>query len=97
MYLENRELMIVLRAILVVTLGTIVGHYFPDLTISSFIIYVCAAIATKNLTNFNWWGAVLLFIALAGIQNTGGDIPTFLVGRCLIGSIMAVSLNQQDL
>ena len=43
MSFELPEIKIVLRASLVLTLITMVGYYFPDLTISGFIVYVCTS------------------------------------------------------
>jgi len=96
MSFELPEIKIVLRASLVLTLITMVGYYFPDLTISGFIVYVCTVIATKHLTKFNWFGTVIAFILIAGSQNTGGHIPTCVFGRCLVGSLIAFLLVQQD-
>ena len=95
MSFEPPEIKIVLRASLVVTLITMVGYYFPDLTISGFIVSVCAVIATKHLTNFNWFGTVIAFIFIAGSQNTGGHVPTYFLGRCFVGVLMAFLLVQQ--
>ena len=96
MSFEPPEIKSVLRASVVVSLITMVGYYFPDLTISGFIVSVCAVIATKHLTNFNWFGTVIAFIFIAGSQNTGGHIPTYVFGRCLVGSLIAFLLVQQD-
>ena len=92
----NSPLNFVFKAILVVTLGTMVGYYFPDLTTSSFIVALCAVMATKYLTNFNWVGTVFLFIILAGYQNTGGSVPTYVLGRCVMGAFLSQILVYTD-
>ena len=74
------------KAVLVVLIGTMAGHYFRDLDGPNVLASACAVLAIKYLSSFNWVWTILTYIFIAGMKNTGGHVPTFIVGRCIIFS-----------
>lgn len=80
------------RSALAVTLGTLVGYYWPDLNMQGAVVSICACLAIKQLTSFNWAGVVLTFIFTAGTMNTGGHLPTYLIGRSILTGLVAVAI-----
>lgn len=87
------------RGELTVTLGTLVGYYWPGLNLPGAVVSICACLVIKQLTNFNWVGVVLTFIFTAGTMNTGGHLPAYLIGRSILtglvtAAIIGFELNQ---
>lgn len=84
------------RGALTVTLGTLVGYYWPDLDPPGAVVSVCACLAIKQLTGFNWAGVIIAFIAIAGTMNTGGNVPTYLIGRSILTAIITYAILYSD-
>ena len=93
-------LKIIWSASLAVTLGTLVGFYFPDGYMPDLVVGICAVIAIKHLTSFPWYSAVFLFFIIAGFQNTGGSVPTYILGRSLLAifitSFMCIKADSRN-
>jgi len=99
MRLELPKIKIVLRAALVVTIMTMLVYYFPNLTFPNSIVFLCALLATKYLTNFMWLGAIGAFIFAGG---SGGDpsdtnILVYILAKSLVCWFMAICMVRQDL
>lgn len=80
------------RGALTVTLGTLVGYYWPDLNLPGAVVSICACLAIKQLTSFSWAGVVLTFILTAGTMNTGGHLPTYLIGRSILTGLVTAAI-----
>ena len=76
------------KAALLVSIGTLIGYYFPDLTPKALVVWVPGYLAVKYLSSFHWFGAILAFIFTAGIQNTGGHVPAFVFGKSLVTIVL---------